>query len=145
MIPFALTCNYYIVPVDKTLYFKEQASGLYDLSPYFLSKQLVTIPVHTVLPLLNSVGLYWAVDLDNEPDKFFIYGKIYSALIMMLCSFTGGSYGILSGILFSSQIISAAASNILMIPWMLYSSYFSTDDSLPTSFKWLKYISVIYR
>lgn len=142
VISTALTCNFYSVPSEKNIYFKEESSGLYSLSPYFISKQLSTLPIHTVVPIMISVGLYWAVDLENEAGKFFTFGNSYIAFVMILCSFTGGSYGLLAGVIFPSQLESAPASQILIVPWMLYAGLFSTTDSLPLSFGWLKYISV---
>jgi ABC-type multidrug transport system ATPase subunit len=143
VISTALTCKYYTVPKERNLYFKEEASGLYNLTPYFLSKQISTLPLHLVAPTLISLGVYWAVDLDNQPDKFFTFSKIYSVFIMILCSFTGGSYGLLAGIIFPTPEEAAPASNLLIVPWMLYAGLFSTNNSLPFSFNWLKYISVI--
>ena len=140
--PIALTCNFYLVPIERELYFKEEASGLYNLFPYFLSKQIAIFPLHIIIPIIMAVGVYWVTGLTDTAEQFFIFSKIYTALIMVISSFTGASYGFLGGIIFPTPKEADQGAPILIVPWMLFAGMFSTNESLPFSFDWIKYISV---
>lgn len=115
---------------------------MYGLTPYYLSKQIAIFPIHIIVPAIMVIGVYWVTDLDNTTEKFFIFSNFYIALIMMISSFTGASYGFLGGILFPTPKDADIGTPILIVPWMLFAGMFSTNDSLPFSFDWIKYIAV---
>jgi hypothetical protein len=89
-----------------------------------------------------AAGVYWVTGLTNTTEQFFIFSKIYTALIMVISSFTGASYGFLGGIIFPTPKEADQGAPMLIVPWMLFGGMFSTNDSLPFSFDWIKYIAV---
>lgn len=52
---------------------REQASSLYDVTPYFLGKVLAELPFSILDPILFSVLTYWAIGLNtSEASKYVI-------------------------------------------------------------------------
>lgn len=141
--PIALTCKLHTVPDEKNLYFKEEASGLYGLIPYFISKQMAVLPYNIIFPVLTSIGVYWATDLDNTPEKFFLFSILYTVFIIIICSFVGTSYGYFGAVLFSTTREADVGTQLLFIPWVSFSGMLSTDNSMSFTSGWLRYLSVI--
>jgi ABC-type multidrug transport system ATPase subunit len=140
--PISLTCKLHTVPDEKNLYFKEEASGLYSLTPYFISKQMAILPYNIIFPVLTSIGVYWATDLDNNTEKFFLFSIFYTAFIIIICSFVGTSYGYLVGIVFPTTQEADLGSHVVLIPWIVFSGMFCTNTSFSFTSGWLKYLSV---
>lgn len=89
-----------------------------------------------------ALSVYWVVGLNDEPYKFFIFSKIYTALICILCNIVGGSVGLFFGTLFASSRIAMPIAPTVLSMFMLYAGFFSNTNSLPDALNWLKYLSV---
>lgn len=73
-----MSCNiiYYIVPEERAVFMREQASSLYDVAPYFFSKILAELPFSLINPILFTLMTYWLVGFNTtDCSKFFIFSK----------------------------------------------------------------------
>jgi hypothetical protein len=56
---------------------REQASSLYDVGPYFVSKWLAELPFSLIDATIVSVFVYWLIGFNTETNsKFFIFCNI---------------------------------------------------------------------
>jgi hypothetical protein len=71
----ALSCNYWmqvLVPEEKAVLMREQASSMYDVPPYFFAKVIAEIPFSLPTPIVIILVTYWAIPLNSSPGAFFI-------------------------------------------------------------------------
>jgi len=62
-----------LVPEEKEVYMREQASSLYYPSAYFLARILAELPLNFIVPIATLLTSYWTWDFNaSEPYKFFI-------------------------------------------------------------------------
>jgi len=62
------------VPEERAVFMRDQASSLYGVSPYFISRILCEIPFVIIDTLLLGLISYWAVGLNNsDSSKFLIF------------------------------------------------------------------------
>ncbi|GFH48314.1 P-loop containing nucleoside triphosphate hydrolase protein [Chaetoceros tenuissimus] len=81
-------------PMERTIIFKERASGSYRLSAYFLSKTLSEMPTRLLLPSMFWTLAFWMSGL-NPTFQVFL-GTLGCTLMAVLA---GESYGLLCGAL----------------------------------------------
>jgi hypothetical protein len=140
----ALSCNTYIVPVEKQVFFKEEASGFYSISAYLAAKNLSLLPQQIIFPLIASCITYWVVGFNPQVDKFFIYGKINAVFFMILCNITGGGLGLLAGTIFPTSSTAQPAGSLMSIPLSLFAGMYVSIDNITKPFDLIQYISVKY-
>ena len=61
-----------IVPEERAVLIREQASSLYDVSAYFFAKILGEMPFSLIYPLFVTLILYWAIPLNTSSGSAFI-------------------------------------------------------------------------
>jgi ABC-type multidrug transport system permease subunit len=137
-----LISNLYLVPLEKNVLFKENSENMYRMSSYFISKTISELPLQILLGLLFTLGLYWAVDLNPQFDKFAIFSISYAALILCLIMDIGVSIGIIGGCIFQGVKEALLIGQYLIIPFMLFGGMFVNINSFPRAFVWYAYISV---
>lgn len=77
----SLVCNYFscnltLVPEERAVFMREQASSLYYVSTYFFAKVVAEIPYGMVNPLLLSFVIYWLIPFNTyNPNAPVIYSK----------------------------------------------------------------------
>jgi hypothetical protein len=140
----ALSCNIYIVPVEKQIFFKEEASGLYSVSAYIVAKNLSLLPQQIIFPAIVSCITYWVIGFNPQFDKFLVYGKIYSVFLMILVNITGGGLGLLAGTIFPTSSTAQPAGSLMSIPLSLFAGMYVSIDSINKPFDLIQYISVKY-
>ncbi len=72
-----------IVPEERAVFMREQASSLYDVSPYFFSKILADLPFAILDVMVFVLMMYWLVGYNtSSPDRFVTF-----------CTGTHANYG----------------------------------------------------
>ena len=137
-----LSCNIYIVPVEKQVFFKEEASGLYSVSAYLVAKNLSLLPQQIIFPAIFSCITYWVVGFNPQFHKFLIYGKIYSVFLMILTNITGGGLGLLVGTIFPTPSQAEPAATLIGLVLTLFAGMYVSVDNITRPFDLIKYISV---
>jgi hypothetical protein len=90
--------------------------------------------------LFFSSAVYWPLGLNSHPENFFKY-----MLVLLLCSITGSSYGILVSSLADSTVVALGLSSVRFIqffhvPLMLAGGFMIDNDQLADWYV-IKYIS----
>ena len=123
-------------PTDRKVFLKEQSAKLYSTLPYFISKSIVEIPISIIIPLLQSLILYWFVGLSNTASQFFVY-----YLIALLLAINGASLGLMVGSLAQDIKAVSIAAPMIVIPIFAFSGFFKNTDNIPGWIGWIQYIS----
>jgi len=81
---------------------------MYGLTPYFLTKIAIEIPVLLIQPLLMLTLIYWGIGLNDPTEKFFRY-----YLILMLLAQVAAGFGYCISASFNNPDSAIAASAIV--------------------------------
>jgi ABC-type multidrug transport system ATPase subunit len=121
-------------PIERTIIFKERASGSYHLSAYFLSKTLSEMPTRLVLPTMFWTIAYWMSNVNPRFDVFL--GTLGCLLLAVLA---GESYGLLCGALVMDFEKAMTIMVVVSLTAMAAGGYYIKN--IPTFIGWIKYIS----
>ncbi len=83
---------------------REQASSMYDVSPYFFGKVLAEIPFTTPQPLVITLIMYWAIPLNADPGAFFVFCTIKFFVIVCLEKQNDNNRKIVAAMFFGYQV-----------------------------------------
>lgn len=124
-------------PVQRAVFLKEQTSRMYDILPYFISKQIPELVFEIASVAVFSLTVYWSIGLNtNKDDKFIIF-----MIVLALCQAAGSSLGFFLGALISDVDAALAIGPALVFPMQIFSGFLVNIASLPAGSSWLQYCS----
>jgi hypothetical protein len=77
------------VPAEKPIVVRERLSGAYNVSAYYLGKNLSELPLDIVFNLLYCVIVYWMVGLNV---RTLLCSLIYASVCLCLVSLMSGCF-----------------------------------------------------
>jgi ABC-type multidrug transport system permease subunit len=80
-----------MVGIERTVFYRERAAGMYSAIPYALAQVLIEVPYVIVQTLVYALITYSMINFEWTPLKFFWYSYF---MFLMFISFT--YYGIAS-------------------------------------------------
>jgi ATP-binding cassette subfamily G (WHITE) protein 1 len=108
----------------------------YSLKAYYLAKTLADIPFQIIFPTVYLVIVYLMTNQPMELDRFAML------LTITICmSLVGQGIGLFFGAAFNIKLAVFLALSCL-IPFMMFSGFNATFDSIPYYLKWLSYVSL---
>lgn len=125
-------------PLEKSVFLKEQGNKMYSVFSYFLSRNLVELPLLIIGPLLNALIVYWMIDLHPGGSYWWLF-----FLVSFLCSLAGNSFGLLCSSFFSDAKVASGMLPMVVLPLMLFSGFYKNRKDLPGWIGWIEYISPI--
>lgn len=121
-------------PTERSIIFKERASGSYYLSAYFLSKTLSEMPTRLLLPTIFWTIAYWMSGVNTEIGVFF--GTLGCMLLAVLA---GESYGLLCGALVMDFERAMTIMVVISLTTMAAGGFYV--QNIPVWLEWVKYTS----
>ena len=121
-------------PMERTIIFKERASGSYHLSAYFLSKTLSEMPTRLVLPTVFWTIAYWMAGINPRFEVFL--GTLGCTLLAVLA---GESYGLLCGALVMDFEQAMTIMIVISLTAMAAGGFYIKN--IPAFIQWIKYVS----
>lgn len=97
------------------------------------------MPKLIVLPFILCTIIYW---ISNVLDDFSIYVQIVA--ILVLNTQIAVAYGTFISIIAPNLEVALGLSIPVMMPVLLFSGFFLNNDSTPSYFVWIKYISWMF-
>lgn len=125
-------------PLERAVFLKEQSNKMYSVFSYFLSRNIVELPLLILAPLLMTLIVYWMIGLHPGASYFFVH-----YLFAFLCNAAGNSYGLFVGSLFSDAKIASGMLPLIVLPLMLFSGFYKNRGDIPHWIGWIEYISPI--
>ena len=90
-----------------------------------------------VVPILNTLLIYWGVGYNTtSPKHFFIF-----MLGSLLQHLVGVSFGLFGGCIFSDMKLAQSVLPNVMLPFMLFAGFFANRKSMSKWISWLEYVS----
>eukprot|EP01016_Furgasonia_blochmanni_P019458 TRINITY_DN2181_c0_g1_i1.p1 TRINITY_DN2181_c0_g1~~TRINITY_DN2181_c0_g1_i1.p1 ORF type:complete len:538 (-),score=104.36 TRINITY_DN2181_c0_g1_i1:84-1697(-) len=124
-------------PKEREVFLREENSKLYRVTSYFCGKFLVELPVMMIAPFLFCLIIYWIIGLNDDSwQRFAIF-----AMIQWLQTFNGLTLGIMCGSFFRDPKVTMAMTPVMLLPFMMFSGFYTNEALLPRWLYWIKYFS----
>ncbi|XP_071865770.1 brown isoform X1 [Bombus fervidus] len=136
------TFNYavfYTFPRELPLLLRDIASGLYDPTPYYMSKVIVLIPGAIIQPLLYAAFIFAITGL-----KGGLLGFVYFALPVVVCAVSASALGLFLSASFQSVNTASLFSVPLDFLGLMFCGIYLHLGYLAPGIAWLKYLSQFY-
>ncbi len=123
-------------PAERTVVLRDQESGLYPISAYFLTKINTDLPFQILFPSLYVTILYFMVDFKNTAEAFFVF-----LVVAVLVSNVGASLGFLMSGATGSVAVSLSLAPMTFLPLMLFSGFLVNLETVTWALRWIAYIN----
>ncbi|KAL3740884.1 hypothetical protein ACJRO7_022072 [Eucalyptus globulus] len=124
-----------IVSIERTVFYREKAAGMYSPLAYAAAQGLVEIPYVVVQTIIYGVITYFMVNFERTARKFFLF------LVFMFLTFTYFTfYGMMAVGLTPSPHLAAVISSAFYSLWNLLSGFLVPKPNIPGWWIWLYYI-----
>lgn len=120
------------------LFLREHWNGLYRTDVYFLTRNLVELPVLIIGPCCFTAIAYYMVGLRVEAQYFFI-----TMAILALNASVSVSYGYMISCLAKNYQTALVLATPLTFPIMIFGGFYVRDGTSPVWLDWIKYLSWI--
>ena len=130
----AMFTAYMAFPLERSIIFKERASGAYRLSAYFLAKTTSEAPARLALPSLYMVISYWLSGLNNNTGIF-----LASTLCSLLSVLAGESIGLFLGAAVLDLERGMVIMTVAALGLMVVGGFFVRE--IPGWMEWMGYVS----
>ena len=92
---------------------------MYSTFAYFLSRNIVELPLLIINPIIGSLICYWMVELHSGAEYFFL-----NYFVSFLANLCGNAYGFLLGSFFNDTKVASMSLPMIMMPLMVFSGFF---------------------
>ncbi|KAM3739457.1 hypothetical protein ACB098_08G025600 [Castanea mollissima] len=124
-----------IVSIERTVFYRERAAGMYSPIAYAAAQGLVEVPYIVVQTIIFGIITYFMINFQRTARKFFLY------LVFMFLTFTFFTfYGMMAIGLTPSQNLAAVISSAFYSIWNLLSGFLIPKPSIPPWWIWFYYI-----
>ncbi|XP_031100886.1 ABC transporter G family member 31 [Ipomoea triloba] len=124
-----------MVSIERTVFYREKAAGMYSSFPYAAAQGLIEIPYIMLQTVIYGTITYFTINFERTAGKFFLY------LLFMFLTFTNFTfYGMMAVGLTSNQQTAAVLSSAFYSLWNLLSGFLVPKPSIPRWWIWFYYI-----
>ncbi|KAI3986333.1 hypothetical protein MKX01_002178 [Papaver californicum] len=120
-----------VVAVERTVFYRERAAGMYSALPYAFGQVVIEIPYIFIQSLVYGVIVYSMIGFEWTPAKFFWY-LFY--MFFTLCYFT--FYGMMTVAVTPNQNIAAIIASAFYGLWNLFSGFVVPQTKIPIWWRW---------
>ncbi|KAK9131815.1 hypothetical protein Scep_011343 [Stephania cephalantha] len=127
-----------VIAVERTVYYREKAAGMYSSFPYAAAQGLIEIPYIAMQSILYGVITFFMINFERTIRKFFLY-----VLFMFLTFSYFTCYGIMAVGLTPNTHFAAVVSSAFYSLWNLLSGFLIPKPNIPGWWIWFYYISPV--
>ncbi|KAL1298136.1 hypothetical protein HN51_042543 [Arachis hypogaea] len=120
-----------VVAVERTVFYREKAAGMYSALPYAFAQILVEIPYLFTQSVTYGLIIYAMLQFDWTAAKFFWY--LYF-MFFTLCYFT--FYGMMAVAVTPNHHVAAIVAAAFYAIWNLFSGFVVPRPSIPIWWRW---------
>ncbi|KAL0330857.1 UNVERIFIED_CONTAM: Pleiotropic drug resistance protein 1 [Sesamum angustifolium] len=127
-----------VVAIERTVFYREKAAGMYSALPYAFSQFLIEIPYVFVQSLIYSLIVYSMMGFDWTAEKFFwfIYFMFFSLLYFVL-------YGMMTVAVTPNHNVAAIISSFFYAIWNLFSGFIVPRPRMPVWWRWYYWLTPV--
>ncbi|KAD6119877.1 hypothetical protein E3N88_11148 [Mikania micrantha] len=127
-----------VIAIERTVFYRERAAGMYSAIPYALAQGLVEIPYIATQTIVYGVTTYFMINFERSIVKFLLY------LVFMFLTFTYFTfYGMVAIGLTPSQQMAAVVSSAFYSLWNLAAGFLLPKPQIPGWWIWFYYVCPI--
>ncbi|XP_043723662.1 ABC transporter G family member 31-like [Telopea speciosissima] len=124
-----------IISIERTVFYREKAAGLYSPFPYAMAQGLIEIPYIVIQTLIFAFITYFMINFERTIVKFLLY------VLFMFLTFTYFTfYGIMAVGLTPNLQLAAVISSAFYSLWNLLSGFLVPQPYIPGWWIWFYYI-----
>ncbi|KAK9149767.1 hypothetical protein Scep_008524 [Stephania cephalantha] len=120
-----------VVAVERTVFYRERAAGMYSALPYAFAQVLIEIPHILLQTVLYALLVYAMIDFDWTVKKFFWY-MFYSFFTFLYFTY----YGMMAVGLTPNHEIAAIVSSAFYALWNLFAGFIIPRPKIPIWWRW---------
>ncbi|KAH9604838.1 hypothetical protein KSS87_022657 [Heliosperma pusillum] len=124
-----------VVAVERTVFYREKAAGMYSALPYAFAQALIEIPYIFVQALVYGVIVYAMIGFEWTAAKFLWY---LFFMFFTLCYFT--YYGMMTVAITPNHHVAPIIGAAFYGIWNLFSGYLIPKPKIPIWWRWYYYI-----
>lgn len=125
----------FMVPVVRKVLKREYSAKMYRVTTFYTQFMILILLPALLYSVIYVSILYFAIQIENSFKSFIIH----LALNFFLFSFAE-CFGTMCGAFFGDQL-GLIISPLFFVLFLLGSGFFRSNDSFPSAFRWLNYIS----
>ncbi|XP_069162070.1 protein white [Procambarus clarkii] len=118
------------------LFLREHWNGLYRTDIFFLTRNLVELPIFIISPVGFISIAYYMVGLRADVENFFT-----TMLIMVLVANVAISYGYMISCMAKNYQTALVLSTPLTFPLLLFGGFYMKPGTVPVYLDWMSYLS----
>lgn len=111
-----------IFPEERPVFLREVNNNMYNVTPYFWAKIFSELPYCICLPVIFGSITYFSIGLNATFEQFMLF---LVSLILIFNASTG--YAMVIATTFSNKQVAVTLTPVLIIPFMLFAGFFSTN------------------
>ncbi|XP_039117321.1 ABC transporter G family member 39-like [Dioscorea cayenensis subsp. rotundata] len=127
-----------VVDVERTVFYREQAAGMYSALPYAFAQVAIEVPYTLIQTLICGILTYSMIDFDWTLAKFLWY--IYFTFCTLLY-FT--YYGMMSVSLTPNSDIAAVVCSAFVSIWNIFAGFVIPRPRIPIWWRWYFWVCPI--
>ncbi|KAM1002312.1 hypothetical protein ACFX15_002686 [Malus domestica] len=124
-------------PQERAIFIKEQASGMYTLSSYFMARMVGDLPMELILPTIFLIMVYWMAGLKPDMGAFLI-----TLLVLLGYVLVSQGLGLALGAAIMDAKRASTIATVTMLAFLLTGGYYV--HKVPSCLAWVKYISTTF-
>ncbi|KAL0297338.1 UNVERIFIED_CONTAM: Pleiotropic drug resistance protein 1 [Sesamum radiatum] len=120
-----------VVAIERTVFYRERAAGMYSALPYAFSQFLIEIPYVFIQSIVYGLIVYSMMGFDWNAEKFFwfIYFLFFSLLYFVL-------YGMMTVAVTPNHNVATIISSFFYAIWNLFSGFVVPRPRIPVWWRW---------
>lgn len=127
-----------VIAIERTVFYRERAAGMYSAIPYAIAQGLVEIPYIAVQTISYGIITYFMINFERTIGKFLLY------LAFMFLTFTYFTfYGMVAIGLTPNQQLAAVVSSAFYSLWNLLAGFLVPKPNIPGWWIWFYYLCPI--
>ncbi|XP_021277314.1 pleiotropic drug resistance protein 1-like isoform X4 [Herrania umbratica] len=127
-----------VVAVERTVFYRERAAGMYSALPYAFGQVVVELPYVLVQTVIYGVIVYAMIGFEWTAAKFFWY------LFFMYFTFLYFTfYGMMTVAVTPNHNIAAIVSSAFFALWNLFSGFIIPRTRIPVWWRWYYWVCPI--
>ncbi|XWS16998.1 hypothetical protein CRYUN_Cryun33cG0029800 [Craigia yunnanensis] len=127
-----------VVAVERTVFYRERAAGMYSALPYAFGQVVVELPYILIQTVIYGVIVYAMIGFEWTADKFFWY------LFFMYFTFLYFTfYGMMTVAVTPNHNIAAIVSSAFFSLWNLFSGFIVPRTRIPVWWRWYYWVCPI--
>ncbi|KAI3454014.1 hypothetical protein Pfo_010677 [Paulownia fortunei] len=127
-----------VVDIERTVFYRERAAGMYSALPYAFSQFLIEIPYVFIQSIVYGLIVYSMMGFDWNAEKFFwfIYFLFFSLLYFVL-------YGMMTVAVTPNHNVATIISSFFYAIWNLFSGFIVPRPRIPVWWRWYYWVTPV--